>query len=114
MLEELGYGLDLGQCAATGTREDLIYVSPKSGRAVSREAGADYADRMLVLPSFLTPGRSDGVTPLDAVDGLALTEHFLQTRVWGPRELVQPDVRTRLVGYVRRMASEWKATQEPA
>src|SRR5471032_128746 len=53
LLTELGFGLDLSQCAATGATGDLIYVSPKSGRAVSREAGAPYADRMLNLPAFL-------------------------------------------------------------
>ena len=110
LLEELGYGLELTHCAATGATEDLIYVSPKSGRAVSRTAGADYADRMLALPAFLRPGRSDRVTLSDAVDGLALTEHFLQTRVWGPRELVQPDVRIRLAGHVRKMAQNERAS----
>ena len=53
LLDELGFGLDLTSCAATGGRDELIYVSPKSGRAVSREAGAPYADRLLPLPGFL-------------------------------------------------------------
>ena len=53
VLEELGFGLDLSQCAATGARQDLVYVSPKSGRAVSREAGAPWHDKMLALPAFL-------------------------------------------------------------
>ena len=54
LLDELGFGLDLEQCAATGVRDDLIYVSPKSGRAVSRSAGTPWADKMLALPDFLT------------------------------------------------------------
>ncbi len=53
MLEELGFGLDLERCAATGTNDDLAYVSPKSGRAVSRSAGDPYRSRMLGLPAFL-------------------------------------------------------------
>ncbi len=53
LLAELGFGLDLDQCAATGSREDLIYVSPKSSRAVSRDAGAPWADRLLPLPAFI-------------------------------------------------------------
>ena len=53
LLSELGFGLDLEQCASTGSRADLIYVSPKSGRAVSRDAGEPWADKMLRLPAFL-------------------------------------------------------------
>src|SRR5215510_10409425 len=53
LLNELGFGLDLSRCAATGSADDLVYVSPKTGRAVSREAGEPYKDRLLVLPPFL-------------------------------------------------------------
>src|SRR5580704_5696215 len=53
LLEALGFGLDLSQCAATGGTSDLIYVSPRSGRAVSRGPGAEYAERLLALPAFL-------------------------------------------------------------
>ena len=53
MLDELGFGLDLSECAATGARSDLAYVSPKSGRAVSRSAGEPWRDKMLALPAFL-------------------------------------------------------------
>lgn len=77
LLAELGYGLDLTECAATGAGDDLIYVSPRTGRAVSAGAGAAYADRLLRLPGFLV--RADASAPAgDAVrDGLALTGHFL-------------------------------------
>lgn len=102
LLEELGYGLDLTTCAATGTSDDLIYVSPKSGRAVSATAGAPYAERLLALPAFLRPGRSEGLSPEDVVAGLELTEHFLQTRVWSPRETSKPEARTRLAQLLRR------------
>src|SRR5690606_18878049 len=53
LLDELGFGLDLDECAATGRRDDLVYVSPKSGRAVSREAGTPWHDKLLALPAFL-------------------------------------------------------------
>jgi DNA repair protein RecO (recombination protein O) len=77
VLSDVGFGLDLSRCAVTETDEDLIYVSPKTGRAVSREAGAPYADRLLVLPSFLTVRGVNAVDEGDLVAGLALTGHFL-------------------------------------
>ncbi|MGB0682881.1 MAG: DNA repair protein RecO [Magnetovibrionaceae bacterium] len=80
LLAELGFGLDFSECAATGQREDLVWVSPKSGRAVSRGAGAAYADRLLPLPGFLISGEVD--TDLPAVlQGLKLTGFFLQKAV---------------------------------
>jgi len=94
VLAELGFGLDLSRCAATGATEDLIYVSPKTGRAVSREAGAPYQDRLLRLPGFL---RGDAVgenpAPSDLRDGFELTAYFLQRDVFGPRGLNLPDTR---------------------
>ncbi|HOV04534.1 MAG TPA: DNA repair protein RecO [Hyphomicrobiales bacterium] len=61
LLDELGFGLDLSECAATGLTEDLVWVSPRSGRAVSRAAGAPYADKLLALPAFLAgPGAPKG------------------------------------------------------
>lgn len=73
LLSELGFPLDLSKCAATGATDDLAYVSPKSGRAVSRSAGAPYADRMLPLPGFLGGRSNAGVA-----DGLRMTGHFLK------------------------------------
>ena len=96
LLDELGFGLDLNECAASGARDDLIYVSPKSGRAVSREAGAPYKDRLLALPAFLTKGAAEDVGSTDVAAGLALTAHFLETRVLRPREETLPEARTRL------------------
>ncbi|MEX2033911.1 MAG: DNA repair protein RecO [Xanthobacteraceae bacterium] len=83
MLAELGFALDLTSCAATGARSELDYVSPKSGRAVSRGAGAPWLDRLLRLPAFL----SDTVTPSldDIADGFALTGFFLARHVLEPR-----------------------------
>lgn len=73
LLAELGFGLDLTVCAATGLTQDLVYVSPKSGRAVSRLAGEPYRDRMLPLPGFMI-GREGG----DMAAALRLTGYFLQ------------------------------------
>ncbi|ODN70432.1 DNA repair protein RecO [Methylobrevis pamukkalensis] len=83
LLDELGFGLDLSKCASTGRRDDLVYVSPKSGRAVSREAGAPWADRMLPLPAFLLQGGEAGTD--DVLAGFDLTGHFLVRHLAEPR-----------------------------
>jgi DNA repair protein RecO (recombination protein O) len=102
LLDELGFGLDLTACAATGSNDELIYVSPKSGRAVSASAGEPYADRLLALPPFLR-GRSQGsVSPNDLAAGFALTGHFLETRVLAPRGESLPEVRGRLADMLTR------------
>ena len=80
LLTELGFGLDLSQCAATGSSEDLIWVSPKTGRAVGREAGAPYASRLLGLPEFLRSPDAEAV-PGDVADALRLTGFFLRQRL---------------------------------
>jgi DNA repair protein RecO (recombination protein O) len=67
LLDELGFGLDLAACAATGDNDNLIYVSPKSGRAVSASAGEPYKERLLRLPAFLSKGRQGAATPEDVV-----------------------------------------------
>ena len=94
LLANLGFGLDLRRCAATGEIQDLVYVSPKSGRAVSRSAGAAYRDRLLPLPGFLTGGTH--ATENDVVDGLRLTGHFLSRHVFGPQNHGLPAARVRL------------------
>jgi DNA repair protein RecO (recombination protein O) len=75
LLEELGFGLDLTRCALTGSREDLAYVSPKTGRAVARAAAGEWADRLLPLPPMLL-GQGPA-TPAEMAQGFALTGHFL-------------------------------------
>jgi DNA repair protein RecO (recombination protein O) len=110
LLEELGFGLDLTQCAATGGNDGLIYVSPKSGRAVSASAGEPYKDRLLPLPQFLLAGRQSHVTVEDVVRGLALTGHFLETRVLQPRGEEMPEVRHRLAGLLERSLGRAAAT----
>jgi len=101
LLEELGFGLDLASCAATGATTDLTYVSPKSGRAVSSAAGEPYKERLLALPHFLLGRAGEGVTAADLAAGLALTEHFLLARVLRPRDLAMPEARNRLLSYLR-------------
>ncbi|MCW4113917.1 DNA repair protein RecO [Aurantimonas sp. MSK8Z-1] len=93
LLEELGYGLDLERCAATGRREELVYVSPKTGRAVSREAGAPWADKLLPLPGFLTPQPACDADPAALAAGFRLTGYFLARHVWEPRGIPEPDAR---------------------
>jgi DNA repair protein RecO (recombination protein O) len=97
LLDELGFGLDLSACAKTGERRELIYVSPKSGRAVSREAGAPYAGKLLALPAFLKPNGGTELTPQDLLAGFALTGHFLELNVFAPRGIAMPEVRSRLL-----------------
>jgi DNA repair protein RecO (recombination protein O) len=101
LLGELGFGLDLAQCASTGSADDLIYVSPKSGRAVSREAGAPYADRMLQLPAFL---RDLDIEPQgnDLADGFALTGFFLERHALAPRGLTLTDERAHFIAALNR------------
>lgn len=90
MLGELGFGLDLERCAATGVREDLAYVSPKSGRAVSRAAGAPWADRLLALPDFIGRGPGDSGTSMEELEaGLRLTGYFLRRDLFEPRGLME-------------------------
>ncbi len=94
ILSELGFGLDLTCCAATGRTDDLIYVSPKSGRAVSREAGAPWRDRLLTLPDFMVA--DELLSPLETPqirEGFALTGFFLERDVFGPRGMQTPDCR---------------------
>jgi len=84
LLSELGIGLDLSSCAATGSRDDLAYVSPKSARAVSREAGRPYHDKLLPLPSFLLDGQRQAGSELtwtDITQGFELTGFFLSRHV---------------------------------
>ena len=91
LLDELGFGLDLGTCAATGSNEQLIYVSPKTGRSVSAAAGEPYRERLLVLPAFLVGNAPATVT--DVLDGFRLTGFFLARHVFGPRGIAAPEPR---------------------
>ena len=105
LLEDLGFGLDLESCAATGARHDLTHVSPKSGRAVSAGAAAPYRDKLFALPAFLLD-HTAVPTAQDLVDGLALTGFFLNRSVLEPHGAVLPPARARLA---ERLAAERSA-----
>jgi DNA repair protein RecO (recombination protein O) len=89
LLDELGYGLDLSKCAATGRAENLAYISPRSGKAVSAEAGQPFADRLFRLPPFLMG--SGEAPPGDIIEGLKLAAFFLERHVFEPRGMRLPE-----------------------
>ena len=99
LLAELGFGLDLDRCAATGATDELVYVSPKSGRAVSRQAGEPWQDKLLRLPAFLGEA---GPAPSadDLADAFAVTGFFLSRHVLEPRGLGLPDGRGNFINAV--------------
>ena len=101
VLAESGFGLDLESCAATGTRAELVYVSPKSGRAVSRAAGAPYHERMLALPAFVLD-EAAGASTADVLAGFALTGFFLERDLFAPRGLHLPDAREAYIASLDR------------
>jgi len=92
LLQELGFGLDLSKCAVTGTPDDLAYVSPRTGRAVSRAAAEPYKERLLRLPPFLL-GAQAGLAEGDVGAGLALTGHFLEAVIFNPMNRPLPPAR---------------------
>jgi DNA repair protein RecO (recombination protein O) len=104
MLTELGFGLDLGTCAATGATTDLIYVSPKSGGAVSRLAGEPWRDRLLRLPPFLNENDEEQSvwSEQDLLDGFELTGRFLLRHVLEPRGQGHSDARAGFINAVAR------------
>jgi len=104
LLTEVGFGLDLSACASTGRNDDLIYVSPKSGRAVSALAGEPYRDRLLPLPGFLIYGNT--ATTEDLVAGLQLTGFFIERHIFSPHARTLPDARARLLRYIAENAGE--------
>jgi|KBSMisStaDraftv2_1062788.scaffolds.fasta_scaffold482980_2 DNA repair protein RecO (recombination protein O) len=102
LLEALGFGLDLSRCASTGAADNLVYVSPRTGRAVSLAAGDPYKDRLFVLPSFLLATQNVPPGPAEVVAGLRLTGHFLLERVLGPHGREMPSARLQLDGLAVR------------
>ena len=101
LLAESGFGLDLSECAANGQKDDLFYVSPKSGRAVSREAGEPYKDKLLPLPEFLLPKalppKGGGNTMEETLAGLRLSGYFLEHWLAEPHGKKLPAARGRLI-----------------
>jgi DNA repair protein RecO (recombination protein O) len=100
LLAALGFGLDLSRCAVTGATADLAYVSPRTGRAASRDAGRPYHDKLLELPEFFW--RDSPADAAQIVAGLRLTEHFLVDHVLGPQGRTLPLARVRLADRLRR------------
>jgi DNA repair protein RecO (recombination protein O) len=116
LLTDLGYGLDLSQCAVTGQTDGLAYVSPKTGRAVTAEAAGIWISRLLRLPPFLTGGATS--SPEDWRDGLRLTAHFLARDVFGARHRPLPLARQMLYDRVVALVAEsppaaWSADSPP-
>jgi DNA repair protein RecO (recombination protein O) len=97
LLDELGFGLDLTRCAATGSADDLVFVSPKTGRAVSRGAGEPYRERLLPLPAFLLGSQAGSPTPREVAQGLRLTGHFLDRHIFHARDIEAPEPRSWIV-----------------
>jgi DNA repair protein RecO (recombination protein O) len=102
ILGELGFGLDLERCAATAQTDDLAYVSPKTGRAVSRAAGEPWRDRLLPLPAVLTDGDMTDLSAATLSEAFALTGFFLARHVFEPRALLLPDARASFLAAVTR------------
>lgn len=102
LLAELGFGLDLERCAVNGSNNDLVAVSPRSGRAVSAAEAEPYEDRLLPLPRFLSQGGTASWS--DIIDGLQLTGHFLTRDLLTERAAPVLDGRERLVDRLRRAA----------
>lgn len=101
LLSELGFGLDLSECAATGATGDLAFVSPRSGRAVSREGAGDYRDRLFALPPFLSAGGAADWP--DILDALKITRHFLARDILIDRQSDLLAARERLLDRLERI-----------
>jgi DNA repair protein RecO (recombination protein O) len=96
LLEALGFGLSLGQCAVTGSTDNLLWISPRTGRAVCGVAGEPYRDRLFALPPFMISSQQT-VAPGDVGDGLTITGHFLTTCVFAALSRPLPPARARLI-----------------
>ncbi|MEX1147578.1 MAG: DNA repair protein RecO [Sphingomonadales bacterium] len=106
LLAEAGSGLDLGSCAATGVTENLTHVSPRSGRAVSRDAAAPWRSRLLALPPFLREGGGEAAASAsDVLDGLRLTGFFIERHLLAHDRRGLPDARVRLLERIAAAAS---------
>ncbi len=101
LLAESGYGLDLSECAADGVTQDLIYVSPKSGRAVCNGCGEPYKDKLLPLPGFLTGNSHDHLKEILA--GMELTGYFLENSLLAPHGSKMPPARLRLQNILKEL-----------
>lgn len=96
LLSAMGYGLDLSRCAVTGATENLAWVSPRTGRAATNEAGAPHADVLLKLPPFLVDAEAE-LKSGDVADAFALSGYFLERRLFDHKGEGMPDARRRLI-----------------
>jgi DNA repair protein RecO (recombination protein O) len=96
LLQHCGFGLDLSECALSGVRDNLAFISPKSGRAASYEAGQPYKDKLLILPPFLTNANAQ-IKEGDIADGFALTGFFLERDLLKQNYSQMPQIRGRLI-----------------
>lgn len=113
VLDELGFGLDLLRCGATGTRENLIYMSPKTGRAISAEAGAPWADKLLPLPAFLKAG-TDVSGDGEAISAaFRMTGHFFARHVYEPRGITVPEARASFLAALLKALQQPRPVSEP-
>ncbi len=110
LLAALGFGLDLSACALTGTRDDLAYVSPKSGRAVSRDAGAPWSPRLLAYPRFLQE-ETEGPPIQEIIEAFRLTGYFLMRDVMGPRGGAMPASRALYIDALSAQRSSSQTTR---
>lgn len=104
VLAELGYGLDLGRCAVTGRADDLAFVSPRTGRAVARDAAGEWAEKLFRLPPFMRGAAA--ATRQDIADGLRITGHFLAARPFAALNRGLPGPRDRLADRVVAWVAE--------
>jgi DNA repair protein RecO (recombination protein O) len=108
VLNDLGFGLDLAQCAATGSRENLDYVSPKSGRAVCRDAGLPYQDKLFVMPEFLKASSRKAANRESLTEAFRMTQYFLARHVYDPRGIEPGTARE---GFMRAVLGELETAQ---
>lgn len=110
LLAQLGYGLELSRCALGGPEDDLAFVSPKSGRAVSRDKALPYAAKLLPLPAYLLTGNEPETTEI--LEAFRLSGYFLQRRLLDPTDKLLPLARDRLVRHVQDLSEPGPSEQE--
>ena len=101
LLEELGFGLDLSKCAASGETADLTHVSPRTGRAVCAREAEPWKDKLLALPAFVA-GAPGAPTSAEVAQGLRLTGHFLARHIFEPRDVSPPEQRHRILRWLEQ------------
>jgi DNA repair protein RecO (recombination protein O) len=101
MLRMLGFGLDLSECAVTGMAQNLEYVSPKTGRAVTKQGASGYENKLFKLPKFLLDGGE--ASNAEILQSLEITGHFLQQNIFNPQHKHMPDERARLIKLITQL-----------